>query len=111
MVTDQLLGCFDDLPASNSGSGEHGGQEKVQGSTEGGSGCGDGGSGGCGGSPDSSSGPSAGAQEGTPAQICALLAHLLLLAAGGGVGQATALCDTFGESVSCSFPAQSCLGD
>ncbi|KAL4431465.1 hypothetical protein ABPG75_006721 [Micractinium tetrahymenae] len=31
-----------------------------------------------------------------PAQVCALLAHLLLLAAGGGLQAATALCDTFG---------------
>ncbi len=31
------------------------------------------------------------------AQVCALLAHLLLLAAGGGVQAATALSDTFGE--------------
>lgn len=57
MLTEQLLGSFDDLPC---------------------------------GTADGTSGGT------VQAQICALLAHLLLLAAGGGVHQATALCDTFG---------------
>ena len=58
MVTDQLLGCFNDLTGTDGASCDsHGG----------------------------------------PAQICALLAHLLLLAAGGGLAAPTALCDTFGS--------------
>jgi hypothetical protein len=98
MVADQLLGSYDDICGSTTSI------------TIGGS------SGSSGGDGDSSKSGSGGG--GSPAQICSLLAHLLLLAAGGGVGQATALSDTFGgfqwgqgsrgnspvESMPCSSP-------
>ena len=41
----------------------------------------------------------AGSSEGgRPAQVCALLAHLLMLRAAGGLRTATALADTFGTA-------------
>jgi hypothetical protein len=83
MVTDQLLGCYDDLHGGNGGGTERG--------TDGGT-C----DGGAGDSSAGGSGGGGGGGGGSPAQICALLAHLLLLAAGGGLAQATALPDTFG---------------
>lgn len=39
----------------------------------------------------------AGGAEGGPVQVSALLAHLLLLRAAGGLANATCLPDTFGE--------------
>ena len=80
MVADQLLGNYDDI-SSSTASGTIG--SSIAGDGNGNAGSSDGGSGGGGG--------------GSPAQVCSLLAHLLLLAAGGGLGQATALSDTFGE--------------
>ncbi|PSC74800.1 hypothetical protein C2E20_2460 [Micractinium conductrix] len=99
MVTDQLLGRFDDLdPASwqvAAGSG-------CGGSAGGGGLRGGGGGGGGGGPAASTHGSDSGGRAASrgPAQICSLVAHLLLLAAGGGVHRATALCDTFGT---CGF--------
>lgn len=82
MVTEQLLGCYEDL---NSGGGA-----TAAGASRGGN------QAGCGSGDGSGSGSG---DAGGPAQICALLSHLLLLAAGGGLAQATALCDTFGAAV------------
>lgn len=98
MVTEQLLGCYEDLNSCGSSSGggtsstermvalaQDGGGAAAAGASRGGNQAG-GGSG------------SGSADAGGPAQICALLSHLLLLAAGGGLAQATALCDTFGAA-------------
>ncbi|PSC70009.1 hypothetical protein C2E20_6494 [Micractinium conductrix] len=98
MVTDQLLGRFDDFDswktAAGSGCGGSAGSGGLSGSG--------GGSGGGGGPAASTHGSDSGGRAASrvPAQICSLLAHLLLLAAGGRVHCATALCNTFGT---CGF--------
>lgn len=111
MVTDQLLGRYDQLGSSGSasaGSSANAGGSAGGPAEDGGGGGGATGDGGGGGGPGAGGGAAGdaaaggggagggGPEAGSPVQICSLLAHLLLLAAGGGVGQATALCDTFG---------------
>ncbi|PRW20330.1 hypothetical protein C2E21_9047 [Chlorella sorokiniana] len=101
MVTEQLLGCFEDLSACACGGS--GGSTSAEGSKQrtGAAAAGNGGGGAAGASSGGAahgggSNGSGSGDAGGPAQICALLSHLLLLAAGGGLAQATALCDTFG---------------
>ena len=96
MVTEQLLGCYEDLSTRASSGGSGAGASKASAEADGQGG--GGGATGASGSAAANGGGSGGSGDaGGPAQICALLSHLLLLAAGGGLAQATALCDTFGE--------------
>eukprot|EP00887_Chlorella_sp_A99_P008268 scaffold12.g8268.t1 len=81
MAVDQLLGCYDDVDAfaiSGGGGGTGPGQ---------------------GGGPrrhDEGGGPGAAGYDPGPAQVCSLLAHLLILREAGGLASASALPDTFG---------------